>query len=949
MTEELRKTQKIGLSNSDGKNSGLELEQGQIINSRYRIIENIGSGGFGTVFRATDLLLNKDVALKFLDPEIRDNKKKFIRVQREINTSQKISDERVVKIFGIEYMNDTPFLIMEFIKGVNLKTFINKKKFLKWAEFKPLFIEILNGIKSLHDKNIIHRDIKPSNIIITSDGNIKIIDFGLSKELSDTEKTSSLGEMIGSPKYMSPEQIKGVKLDHTSDIYQLGLILYYIITQETNEKSDSSTIEQLMERINSDPRKVYRFNSPVSRFVKFGIYKSIETEKKFRFTSVKEMIDYFNAENFVLLKYISNIFLRKKMALISSLIIIVLILLSGFLYLENSGVVSELDFHGNDLKAYNSFGFELFRENFSEMNVINALPVKIDSNFKRLRMRGSKESYVNKDMNVSAVFLSKRDLYKDITKLSINSDKFSSKVILLDKEGKSVYSKNFHMVNDLNIRTLFSGWMDFIEIASDDINTDGRDEIHFYFYQNMSMYPSGFCILDNKDFHSIYNSGHIEKTYFYKTEKNRSNVLLIGRNNPFCHFRFICDLEYSTFSDIRLPPMLNKSINKTSFMFPIMFIPYKTRIQNNNWDTSGEISFISQIDDKVFTLNREWELTISDKNGKTTYRDNIREVSDMFYYLNAAYRKKMERRSAFDPGSEIESALKLNISNPVYKSLINYYAGDLFLSAGYYSEAEKYFNISHKFLPENFDINQKMAELYFLSENISELENEIEKNSTGFSGFYGLGNFGIKLFQIYVNLHTGNFRAASDLSGDYKKATGYIEGMSSIFNGDYENAFIESSRLIGRRTTPFTLSEARLLYSKTVLLNYFFNKKSDLIDHKDMKLADFYFSDIAVNSLPDGHLAAMSRAYFMALNGDHLNAEKYADETLAKLLQESSGDMNTRLWLFYDSFIYGKIMEITGNKTKAVRGYKISFRSNPFSDLGVRSKSKIKILKSENI
>ena len=130
MTEELRKTQKIGLSNSDEKNSGLELEQGQIINSRYRIIENIGSGGFGTVFRATDLLLNKDVALKFLDPEIRDNQKKFIRVQREINTSQKISDERDVKIFGIEYMDNTPFLTMEFIKGVNLKTFIKRKQSL---------------------------------------------------------------------------------------------------------------------------------------------------------------------------------------------------------------------------------------------------------------------------------------------------------------------------------------------------------------------------------------------------------------------------------------------------------------------------------------------------------------------------------------------------------------------------------------------------------------------------------------------------------------------------------------------------------------------------------------------------------------------------------------------------------------------------------------------------
>jgi len=949
MMEELRKTEKIGSDDADIGNSGFGLNPGQIINSRYKIKENIGSGGFGIVFRATDLLLNKDVALKFLDPDIRDDQKKFIRVQREINTSQKISDERVVKIFGIEYMNNTPFLIMEFIKGVNLKMFINEQKLLKWVEFKPVFIEILNGIKSLHDKNIIHRDIKPSNIIITSEGNIKIIDFGLSKELGDTEKTSSLGEMIGSPKYMSPEQIKGVPLDHTSDIYQLGLILYYTLTREKDEKNDSSTIEQLMERINSDPRKVYKFNFPVPRFLKFGIYKAIETEKQFRFASIDEMIKFFSLEKIPFLKIISNLIKKKKRIFFVLISLVFLMILSILFYFKNSGIISDLKFDGSEIIVSNSFGSELYKKDFAPMSILNALPMEIDGDFRRLRSRVAKESYSNKKEKIAAVFLTKKKLYKDIVRLSIKSEEFASSVVLLNNKGRTLHHKNFHLENNFMKRSLFSGWMDFSDIRHIDMNFDEKREIVFTTYQNMSMYPSELCILDKKDFHIFLNPGHIEKYYFYNDKDDETRALIIGMSNPFCHLRFLCDISVRDASDIQLPPSLRENIVRSSPKFSYMLVPHKTEIVTNEWDGNGIISFKSQLDNRIFTLSKEWELSIRDAEGVKVYKDKPQEIADMIYFLTRAYQKKIEKRSYDDQFQAINDALKLDISNPVFLALINYFAGDMCLSSGDYSRAEKYFNISDNFLFKNIDLDQKMAELYFLSGQNKKLLREIEKDSSEYSKFFGLGNFGVKLFKIYVFLNSGDFRSASDLSGEYKKAENYIRGMISIFKGDYVNSLEKTSRLIGIRSTPFTLSETRLLYSRSVLLNYIFNGKNNHKNNEDLKLADFYFSDIAVNSLLDGHLAAMSRAYFIALNGDHSNAGKYAEEILAKLLRDSRGDMFTKLWLFYDSFIYGKIMEITGNKMKELKGYEISNNSNPFSDLGVRSKSMIKILRPESI
>ncbi|MEN8222053.1 MAG: protein kinase [Acidobacteriota bacterium] len=945
MRDNLQKTKKINSKNIEIRTNTTGIIRGQIINSRYRIIENIGSGGFGNVFRAEDILLKKDVALKFLDSGIRKDRKKFIRVKREINTSQKISDERIVKIFDLDYINDTPFLIMEYIKGENFKKYLKRKGPLSWKEFRPLYLEILKGVRSLHEKNIIHRDLKPSNIIVTAEEKIKIIDFGLSKELGDKEKTSSVGEMIGSPRYMSPEQIKGGDIDCFSDIYQMGLILYYFLSPAKEDAHNSSTIEQLLSRINLDPRKNYNPGTKIPGFLKFGIFKALESDKKQRFRSVEEMIRYFNSGKISFLTLISNYFRRNKRAVFTLLAVIVFLSTLSFLYFKGSRIISGININGSEITVSNRFGVKLFKKNFSPMKIRNAIPLKINSNFRRLRQRVNKDTYLMKDPQTAAVFLSKDNLYKEIVDLSIESEKFSSKVSLFDCSGNKICTQLFHMKNDFLRRSLFSGWMDFSDISSNDLDGDGENEIHFFVYQNMSMFPSGFCIIDNQDFHVVYNQGHIEKYFFYKGDKNENRVLLIGMSNLFSHFRFICDININEISNIQLPPFLNKNLNRVILKYSYMLIPHRSEIIRNDWKKGGVIAFKSHSSNTVFELNRNWDLSISNEKGIKVYKDEHQKISDMIYFLSLAYQKKILKKGDFDSVKEAKRLMDLNMSNPVFKSLINYYAGDIYMSSGHYSDAEKYFEISKKIIPENYDPDQKIAELYFLSGRNNKLWDKLEKKSTEFSKFFGLGEFGIKLFKIYVHLNSGEFRVASDLSGSYKKAENFLKGMIFLFKGDYRSSLSETLKLIGARTTPFTLSEARLLYSRSVLLNYIFNKKGDSVDSEDLKLAEFYLNDLAVNSLLDGHLARISRAYFMALKGDTRNAVEYADETLEKLLMDSKGDMFTKLWLFYDAFIYAKIMERTGNSEKAIEGYKISFRSNPYTDLAENAREKLNYLK----
>jgi serine/threonine protein kinase/Tfp pilus assembly protein PilF len=231
--------------------------------SHYKIIEKLGEGGMGTVYKAEDTKLKRTVALKFLPPElIRDEntKKRFIH---EAQAASVLQHSNICTIHEIDETKDGQmFICMDYYEGESLKKKLEGERLKPIDEILDIAIQIAKGLTNAHESNIIHRDLKPANIMITNRGEVKIVDFGLAKLAGQTKLTKE-GTTLGTVAYMSPEQVRGEEVDHRSDIWQLGVILYEMITGQLPFKGDYD--QAVMYSItNEDPEPVTGLRSGVA-------------------------------------------------------------------------------------------------------------------------------------------------------------------------------------------------------------------------------------------------------------------------------------------------------------------------------------------------------------------------------------------------------------------------------------------------------------------------------------------------------------------------------------------------------------------------------------------------------------------------------------------------------------------------------------------------------------
>jgi serine/threonine protein kinase/Flp pilus assembly protein TadD len=205
------------------------LTRGTVFAGRYEIIEELGRGGMGKVYRVEDRKIKEEIALKLIKPEIVADIKTIERFRNELKLARKIRHKNVCQMFDLGEWKGTHFITMEYISGEDLKSFIRRSKQLSIPAAIAIAEEVCKGLKEAHNLGIIHRDLKPSNIMIDRDGNARIMDFGIARTLKDKGITGS-GVMIGTPEYMSPEQAGGKELDESSDLYSLGVILFEMVT-----------------------------------------------------------------------------------------------------------------------------------------------------------------------------------------------------------------------------------------------------------------------------------------------------------------------------------------------------------------------------------------------------------------------------------------------------------------------------------------------------------------------------------------------------------------------------------------------------------------------------------------------------------------------------------------------------------------------------------------------
>jgi serine/threonine protein kinase len=205
---------------------------------RFVVQGLIGHGGMGTVYRAADTSLGRDVARKVLPPEVAADPDRLERFRREARALAALNHPNIVTISSVDHEKDVHFLTMELVSGTSLERLMAGQG-LPIERVRHIASAVADALVAAHGKGIIHRDLKPANIIVTESGQAKVLDFGLSKVTPDassmaeecaTRLATKLGAVLGTPAYMSPEQITGAEVDHRSDIFSLGILLYEMIT-----------------------------------------------------------------------------------------------------------------------------------------------------------------------------------------------------------------------------------------------------------------------------------------------------------------------------------------------------------------------------------------------------------------------------------------------------------------------------------------------------------------------------------------------------------------------------------------------------------------------------------------------------------------------------------------------------------------------------------------------
>lgn len=264
------------------------MRVGYIVSHRYKILRSLGEGGMANVYEADDLVLKRKVTLKMLRLDLQDDSKAIERFHKEANSLTRLDNDHIVKIFDFGNEMGIPYLVMEYVKGMDLKSYLRKNYPLSFEKIIDIMLQILSAVESAHQMGIIHRDLKPQNILIDDYGKVKVTDFGISIAAVESSTLTKTNTMVGSVHYISPEQARGSIITKQSDIYSLGIILFELLTGNVPFQGETA-VSIAVKHYRDNLPSVKQLNPKVPQALENIVLRATTKNLKDRYQDVSEM------------------------------------------------------------------------------------------------------------------------------------------------------------------------------------------------------------------------------------------------------------------------------------------------------------------------------------------------------------------------------------------------------------------------------------------------------------------------------------------------------------------------------------------------------------------------------------------------------------------------------------------------------------------------------------
>jgi tetratricopeptide (TPR) repeat protein/predicted Ser/Thr protein kinase len=271
------------------RSSFVVFEPGNVIGNRYEVLQLLGEGGMGAVYKVRDREVDRVVALKVIRPDLASRPEILARFKQELILARQVTHKNVIRLFDLGEADGVKFITMDFIEGRDLKSLLNEKEKFPPDEAVKIVAQISRALEAAHNEGVVHRDLKPQNIMMDAQGRATVMDFGIARSAEMPGMTQT-GALIGTPEYMSPEQAKGERVDARSDLYTLGIIFYELLTGNTPHRADTA-LATLLKRTQERARPPIEHDSTIPQGISDVVMKCLEINTDNRYSSAREILE----------------------------------------------------------------------------------------------------------------------------------------------------------------------------------------------------------------------------------------------------------------------------------------------------------------------------------------------------------------------------------------------------------------------------------------------------------------------------------------------------------------------------------------------------------------------------------------------------------------------------------------------------------------------------------